>query len=305
MTQTQSTPQLTSFNHALDLSPDRFGFLRDSTDLADETAALRQRLTDDGYIFLRDHLIRDEVMEARRYILQRLADEHKLDPNYPLMDGVVATGADLWFEPRLAQKENLPLRKVLYRADGPMMQTFRALLGGPVRHYDYTWLRALSTGHGTPPHCDIVYMGRGTKNLYTAWTPLGDTPLEMGGLMVLEDSLKLDRLRDTYCQRDVDTYCTNRPPREKRAADFNGALSRNPNHLRNTLGGRWLTSNYNAGDVVIFSTFLVHGGLDNQTNRLRLSSDSRYQLASEPADERWIGDNPSNHTNRSKRGRVC
>jgi hypothetical protein len=50
---------------------------------------------------------------------------------------------------------------------------------------------------------------------------------------------------------------------------------------------------------------LVHGGLDNRSHRLRLSSDSRYQLASEPIDERWVGENPPGHGSAGKRGRVC
>ena len=52
-------------------------------------------------------------------------------------------------------------------------------------------------------------MGRGTKNLYTSWTPLGDVPYEMGGLMLLENSHRLDELKQTYGQTDVDKYCEN------------------------------------------------------------------------------------------------
>jgi hypothetical protein len=50
---------------------------------------------------------------------------------------------------------------------------------------------------------------------------------------------------------------------------------------------------------------LVHGGLDNQTERMRLSTDTRYQRASQPIDERWIGENPIANTRAGKRGRVC
>lgn len=45
-----------------------------------------------------------------------------------------------------------------------------------------------SGGPGTAPHCDLVYMGRGTKNVFTMWVPYGEVPLELGGLMVLEQS---------------------------------------------------------------------------------------------------------------------
>jgi ectoine hydroxylase-related dioxygenase (phytanoyl-CoA dioxygenase family) len=158
---------------------------------------------------------------------------------------------------------------------------------------------------------DIVYMGRGTKNLYTAWTPYGDIPLELGGLMVLERSHKHERLNKGYGSKDVDTFCENRV-----GAGFTnmggggnisngGWLSKNPITLRQRLGGRWLTTDYHAGDVLIFTVFNIHTSLDNNTNRIRLSSDTRYQLASEPVDERWIGENPTGHGPAGKRGMIC
>jgi hypothetical protein len=52
--------------------------------------------------------------------------------------------------------------------------------------------------------------------------------------------------------------------------------------------------------------FLVHAATDNRTaDRLRISSDSRYQRASEPIDERWVGVEPPGHTSAGKRGRIC
>ena len=71
------------------------------------------------------------------------------------------------------------------------------------------------------------------------------------------------------------------------------------------LGGRWLTTDYQLGDVLVFSMYTMHASLDNQTNQFRLSSDTRYQLASEPVDERWIGETPIGHGVASKRGMIC
>src|SRR5665213_1695042 len=113
------------------------------------------------------------------------------------------------------------------------MQLFEKFLGGKVRHFDFTWLRCISHGLGTPSHCDVVYMGRGTRKLYTAWVPLGDADFEMGGLMVLEGSHKNERLQKTYGQRDVDAYCENRPEDGARTAfGSNGAFTANPNKIR-------------------------------------------------------------------------
>lgn len=66
-----------------------------------------------------------------------------------------------------------------------------------------------------------------------------------------------------------------------------------------------MIANFELGDALLFGTKLVHGSLDNQTNRIRLSTDTRYQLADEPIDERWIGETPVGHGAAMKRGRVC
>jgi len=143
----------------------------------------------------------------------------------------------------------------------------------------------------------------------TCWIPYGDVSFELGGLMILEDShKKSDRLR-SYLDRDVDEFCENRPDHVEKAKSekwvFSGSLSHNPPVLRDSLGGRWLTTEYRAGDILTFGMNLVHASLDNRTDRIRLSTDSRYQKASEPIDERWIGPNPPGHTVAGKRGRIC
>lgn len=131
-------------------------------------------------------------------------------------------------------------------------------------------------------------MGRGTHRLYTAWVPMGDVPLELGGLMILENShLQQERLKN-YLSRDVDSYCANRPSGDAVASGektfpWSGNLAKNPASLREKLGGRWLTATkFRMGDVLIFTVQTVHASLDNQTRAFRFSSDSRYQSATNP-----------------------
>jgi ectoine hydroxylase-related dioxygenase (phytanoyl-CoA dioxygenase family) len=66
-----------------------------------------------------------------------------------------------------------------------------------------------------------------------------------------------------------------------------------------------LTAEYEMGDVLVFTMFTMHAASDNHTNRVRLSTDTRYQLASEPADERWIGEDPPKHGIHAKEGVIC
>jgi ectoine hydroxylase-related dioxygenase (phytanoyl-CoA dioxygenase family) len=153
-------------------------------------------------------------------------------------------------------------------------------------------------------------MGRGTPNVFTTWITLGSTPLDVGGLMILEDShKKTDRLQN-YLSRDVDTYCTNSPNAAKLESgemlfEWDGTLTKNPRSLREKLGGRWLTAEFEPGDLLIFTMRTVHASLDNQSNRIRISTDTRYQLASDPIDERYAVDHVIPYDKRFKNGRIC
>jgi ectoine hydroxylase-related dioxygenase (phytanoyl-CoA dioxygenase family) len=195
-----------------------------------------------------------------------------------------------------------------------MIAFYEALLGGPVKHYDFTWLRSVGPGKGTPSHVDSVYMNRGTHNLYTAWVPLGDVSFELGGLMVLAGTNNNQRLKETYGAQDVDSYCENRPDAKRWGKRWGSAghLEGDPNQIRRAVAGpdgKWLTAEFRAGDLLTFTIFTVHASLDNSTaDRIRFSSDSRYQLASDPADERWVsvgGNPPIGHADAAKRGKVC
>ncbi len=50
---------------------------------------------------------------------------------------------------------------------------------------------------------------------------------------------------------------------------------------------------------------MMHGSLDKAIDRIRLSTDTRYQLASEPIDECSVGEKPLGHVAAMKCGRVC
>jgi ectoine hydroxylase-related dioxygenase (phytanoyl-CoA dioxygenase family) len=195
---------LVSSGQVIDTRPEVFGALRRSDDLlrapddlerAATVKRVRDRMGEDGYVYLPGFLDREQVMESRAEVTRRLATEGFLDERYPAIESVAAPDVKLRFKPDLARK-NVPLQRLLYA--GRMMAFFRALLGGDVLHFDFTWMRAVAPGKGTRPHGDIVFMGRGTPNLYTAWTPLGDISLEQGGLMVLEGSHRLERVHATY-----------------------------------------------------------------------------------------------------------
>ena len=144
-------------------------------------------------------------------------------------------------------------------------------------------------------------MGRGTHKVMTAWIPYGDVSLELGGLMMLEKSHQQQERLRKYLEMDVDTYCANRGPYKFN----NGLLTSNPVSLREKLGGRWLTASFRMGDLLTFGMKTVHGSLDNSTTSYRLSTDTRYQLASEPIDERWVGPATEEYAEKNRIGKIC
>ncbi|MFA5056975.1 MAG: phytanoyl-CoA dioxygenase family protein, partial [Opitutaceae bacterium] len=205
-------------------------------------------------------------------------------------------------------KSNKTMQRILY--SGRLIRLFEGFFSESVRHFDFTWVRTMGKGFGTDPHCDIVYMGRGSSRLCTLWVPYGDISYDIGGLMILETSHKREQVLKNYLSRDVDKYCENRPEAEKIKSGeipwtWGGVLSNNPSSLSEHLGGRWLSAEYRMGDILIFGMKTVHASLDNQTPYFRISTDSRYQPASEPADERWIGENPVGHGRAAKQPMIC
>ena len=196
-----------------------------------------------------------------------------VDRAYPVSEGVARQPWEGRPLHHLVQ-QNAPLQQLLH--SGRMIDFYQRLLDGPVRYLDHTWLRVIGPGHGTSPHVDSVYMNRGTHRLLTSWTPLMEITPDIGGLMIMPGSHRLDRLKNFY-EGDVDTFCTNQPNREPQDVHAwigplgDGKLSRHPARLQAELGLPWLTAeHFRPGDVVVFSIYTVHGSLDNHTNRIRL-----------------------------------
>ena len=303
----------------LDVSPDAFGGLTPSDAERLSDPELREHLDQAGYLYLPGFFPREEVLEVRREILQLMGERGMLDPRVDPMNATPHPDHDF----ALAESQgstslddvgrecrSLPALLFGRRTE----QFFERVVGDVARHFDLIWLRTVAPGLGTVPHCDTVYMGRGTKRLYTLWVPYSDISLSMGGLMILEGS-RTERVRTKlarYLVKDVDEYCSNRPlpahvdlHSQTDNKVWPGWLAKNPATLRRNLGGRWLTTEYRMGDVLVFPIDVVHGSLDNQTDRFRISSDIRYQSANEPIDERFVGEGPFGHVGAAKRGRVC
>lgn len=276
---------LTMGTHELELGGKYLGTLREANDLLDDPQALHARMEEDGYLLLRGLQDVEKVRAARRLLLEKLDANGQIDRRSPLMDGVIQEGAKGAFLGGSKEVTRDPI--FLDMVESPeIMGFFTRFLGGEALTFDFKWLRVLGTGDFSGAHYDIPYMGRGTHNLYTVWTPIGDVTYDMGPLIVLVGSHRnpeYDRIKATYGKMDVDRD------------HVTGAFSNDPIDMVDRYGGQWQTTEFQMGDVLIFTMFTMHASLSNVTNRYRISSDTRYQRADEPVDERWVGEDPIAH----------
>jgi ectoine hydroxylase-related dioxygenase (phytanoyl-CoA dioxygenase family) len=270
----------------LDPLSDRVGSLRSSNDILSNPDLQKQRMQDEGYLLFRGLLNRDLVMDARREILLKYAIVGEIDSNgHDVLEAIQQTPSYIDQVNLLAFTESIRTGKAYNDVvgDAELLRFFEGFLGGKVTTFDFKWPRFVRPGEGTGIHSDIVYVGRGTKNLWSAWIPIGAVAIEEGPLIVLEESHKSSKLTN-YWGADADR-------------DKVGWLSDDPIALQDSLGGRWMTTEFEAGDVIVFDTRLVHGSLDNVSSkqRCRLTSDTRYQLEGEALDDRWNGDISNPH----------
>jgi hypothetical protein len=266
----------------LELPGKYLDYLNDSTECLNDADAMRARMADDGYLLLRGVLDKDLVLEARRQMLELLAEEGQLDPSFPIMDGVRNSDSQGGFRGGDKKLTDVPAFVELVRS-GNLIRFWETFLGGEVLPFDFRWLRVVPPGSFTGAHYDVVYMGRGTLNLYTTWTPLGDVPFEQGPLAMLEGSHRFEQVKETYGKMDVDRD------------HVQGWFSNDPHELIDKYGGQWKTAEFEVGDILVFGMFTMHASFKNTSNCFRLSSDTRYQLAADNVDERWIGQNPIAH----------
>jgi len=261
------------------------GELPDSAALLDQPDALRERMAADGFLYLKGVLDKALVAAARAEVFQRLvAVDEVAEP----ASEAIATGTsrrDELIEDRgvfwKSVSEGPKLRSLSHGA--AMNQIMRRVVGDPVRPQDYLFLRTGAPGRATGLHFDYPFFTRAHDQVYTVWLPIGDVPVTDGPLVVVEGSHHFRDLIDPMIGFDVALDNTRK-----------ATLAQDAVSLAQQRGTRLLTRDFEAGDVVVFGMYTLHGSLENHSpvNRVRLSCDVRWQPLALPLDTRYFGANP-------------
>ncbi|HEX8049782.1 phytanoyl-CoA dioxygenase family protein [Rhizobium sp.] len=279
----------------LSMAPHRFGYLA-PTDAATDVATLRAQFQEHGYLWLKGFLKRDDVLDFRAWVFGHLMDTGLLQPGSDPMIGLAAKGEA---DKSLADRRLMSLvRSVAYEGfcTQPRIASF---MDEFVQGISYLHKRKImrftrpNTGAVTPAHYDLVYLRGGTSRIVTAWIPIGDIPVDMGGLVYLEGSHRIG----AEMEKEFAVKGAALTP-EERVSAFNknmtegGWVSKDLPEMAERFDTRWLAADYEAGDIVLHSPYMIHASTTNRDpfGRLRLSTDIRYQNVEDEIDARW-----SNH----------
>ena len=156
--------------HEVTFSGPDLGELRDCNAVMDSASGLHQQIASDGYLLVRRLIEPQKVATARRAILE-YADssgkENVFKPGTDIMDAFAGDGSPGRTMGTPAVTHHPAVRAVLEGEE--LFNFFRNFFQGDTRTFDYKWLRFIRPTIWSGPHFDVVYMGRGSKQLHTCW----------------------------------------------------------------------------------------------------------------------------------------
>ena len=243
--------------------------LRDSQALINDPAALATRAAEDGYVFMRGVLDLERIQSLRAEIAEILVTLKWADPSdpvalrrHPECSETYRESSDPEWMDFYARVQRL--RSFHAFAHQPQLARIADAICGGQHFFHPRHICRLcfpqSQRFTTPAHQDYFYIG-GSEDTWTAWMPLGDCPKSLGSLAVLPGSHKFGLL-------------------PVHAAEGAGG------HACDVADGEWCASDFQAGDLLIIHSLLIHQGQDNlSANELRLSLDMRFQNPEQPIHE--------------------
>ena len=289
------TQAIFASGNQLDTRAHRFGQLQ-SSNPQEPLSALRSKFANNGYLFLRGLLDPNLVNSFRGWFFASLAQSGLLKPD---TDPVLGLANPNGFDKALADRRLMSVvRSAKYEnfCSQPDLTDFiDRFIGGMSYLHKCKLIRFTSpnTKVSTPAHYDLIYLRGGTSNIVTAWIPIGDISVEDGGLVYLKNSHALGvEMEKEFRLKSADLKPEEQINAYNRNMTEGGWVSNNLPEMADKFDTQWLAADYQAGDVVLHSPFMIHASTNNASllGRLRLSTDIRFQNVDDEIDARW-----SNH----------
>ena len=250
----------------------------DSSKHLGDAARLSAILQDDGYLFLRRLVDPQQIATVKQDIMQILRQHQIIEDDGaddPLFSGGPhATESEyMAFYDRIARLDSF-----VQLAESPaIVALMEGLFGGLVQVWTQRLIRVLYPDPDAPApiglgaHQDGNFrFGYLSQSFNACWLPLMEINQEIGGLAVAPGS----HSRGELDHGGGSVASSAKSVKEKKVFGLD------PESLS------WVTSDFQPGDAVIFTSLTVHRGILNRSDRIRLSCDFRYQLADDSAS--WL-----------------
>ncbi|WP_018856518.1 phytanoyl-CoA dioxygenase family protein [Rhizobium sp. 42MFCr.1] len=276
----------------LSTAANRLGELK-PTDPSIGVEAIRRLYHENGYVWLKRFLDPQVANAFRGWVFSHLARGGLVAPGTDPMLGLSAgTGLDKGQVDRILMSLVRSVAFEGFCAQPRLAQFMDEFLSGISYLHKRKIMRFTQPGTttATPAHYDLVYLRGGTNRLVTAWIPIGDTPVDMGGLVYLEGSHAIGvRMEEEFSRKSLDLSAEEKISAFNRNMTEGGWVSKDLPDMAERFDTRWLVADYEAGDVVLHSPYMIHASTTNQSasNRIRLSTDIRYQNVDDEIDARW------------------
>lgn len=268
------------------LAPDQVGQLRPSQP-SEPLDVLRQRYDQDGYLYLKGLLPREDVLAARASYFEAVSVSGVLEPGRKAVEGIFNSAADPADYPNIGagaaansrlgttdkarQFEDVSVKAhmdewYIGSKDGqvrgfvnhPVMRDFVSRFTGwgeDTLGLKRTLLRNnCPTNRAIGVHYDQVFLRYGEPTSVTAWVPLGDIRVNGGGVIYLEGGNELGaEIEDEFAAKAAAAGMTE----EEMKYAFNknmtstGFLCDGPADFSRKYERRWLVTTYEAGDIVL------------------------------------------------------
>lgn len=285
-------PDLKANGKTLSTAPDRMGWLT-PTPAGTPMAKLKAQYAEQGYLWLKRFLDPEEVRDFRGYVFRHLAASGLSARGSDPREGISGDGA---LDKSDADRRLMALvRSTAYEAFCVQPRLWRFMdefLGGLSYLHKRKIMRYTQphTATVTPAHYDLVYLRGGTSRIVTAWIPIGDCPVDMGGLVYLEGSHGIGvEMEKEFTRKAQELTPAERIDAYNKNMTEGGWVSKDLPDMANRFNARWLAADYEAGDVMLHSPYMIHASTTNvdARNRIRLSTDIRFQNVEDEIDARW------------------
>jgi ectoine hydroxylase-related dioxygenase (phytanoyl-CoA dioxygenase family) len=281
-------------SNQLDTSARRLGHLLPS-DPGEPLPVLQARFASHGYLFLKGLLKANVVNTFRGWVFENLDVSGLLQPT---SDPVKGLGNSSFHKPLADRRLMSIVRSARYEnfcSQPDLTHFIDNFIGGMSYLHKRKLIRFTmpNTCVATPAHYDLVYLRGGTSNILTVWIPIGDISIAEGGLVYLKNSHAVGvELEREFSQKSADLIPAERINAYNSHMIEGGWVSNNLPEMAEKFDTQWLAADYEAGDVVLHSPFMIHASTNNNspTGRIRLSTDIRFQDVDDEIDARW-----SNH----------